>query len=91
MREKLILLVCIAVVAAFAAGKAVAYDPYLTNFNKEYSTAETPLDSCVICHVSPSKFGLNPYGKDYKGSNFKAIENTDSDGDGFTNIEEILN
>ena len=54
----------------------------------------TRLDSCSLCHTSniPS---LNPYGQAYKNNGrsvaaLGAIESSDSDGDGFTNIQEIM-
>ncbi len=63
---------------------------YLTDFVNTYpNTAGTQLDSCSTCHTSvPNR---NPYGDDYKshGHNFQAIELLDSDGDGYSNIEEI--
>ena len=66
MRKISIHFICIMVVAAIAASMAVAYNSWLPDFNNEYSTAGTPLDSCVTCHVSESNFGVNPYGKDFK-------------------------
>jgi len=63
---------------------------YLTDFVNTYpNTAGTQLDSCSTCHTSvPNR---NPYGDDYKshGHNFQAIELLDSDGDGYSNIDEI--
>ena len=63
---------------------------YLTSFVNTYpQTAGTQLDSCSTCHTSvPNR---NPYGDDYKshGHNFQAIELLDSDGDGYSNIDEI--
>ena len=50
--------------------------------------------SCSLCHTS-SIPNLNPYGKAYKAlgrgnaNSLIMIENLDSDGDGFTNIQEI--
>ena len=51
------------------------------------------LQTCDLCHTA-SVPNLNPFGAAYKtnGRNnaaFGAIENLDSDGDGFTNIQEI--
>lgn len=53
----------------------------------------TRIDSCSLCHTS-SIPSLNSYGSDYasNGRNSAAlgvIENQDSDGDGFTNIQEL--
>ena len=51
------------------------------------------LQTCDLCHTS-SPPNLNPYGAAYKAAGrnvaaFAQIENLDSDGDGFTNIQEI--
>ncbi|HEY3345578.1 MAG TPA: DNRLRE domain-containing protein, partial [Anaerolineaceae bacterium] len=51
------------------------------------------LNSCDLCHTANIP-GLNPYGAAYKAAGrnnaaFAAIESLDSDGDGFTNIQEI--
>jgi hypothetical protein len=52
---------------------------------------DTVLDSCALCHVSETNYGLDAYGRDYEDARgaFAAIENDDSDGDGFDNITEI--
>jgi hypothetical protein len=52
----------------------------------------TRLDACSLCHSNTPS--LNAYGSDYRrnGRNagaFAAIEALDSDGDGFTNLQEI--
>jgi hypothetical protein len=59
-------------------------------FNEEYKTTGTQLDNCMTCHRGKSA-KKNAYGSDYKkaGYTFEAIEESDSDGDGFSNIEEI--
>lgn len=66
---------------------------YLAQFNEKYDTSGSRLDSCETCHASssPSAENLNPYGTDFAANNhdFAAIEGLDSDGDGFTNIDEI--
>ena len=55
--------------------------------------SSSSLNSCDLCHTA-SIPSLNPYGAAYKnkGRNtaaFGLIENLDSDGDGFTNIQEL--
>ncbi len=71
---------------------AEAVPGYLTSFTSTYPTS-TLANNCLICHTttnaSPST--RNPYGSAYgsNGHSFAAIENLDSDGDGFTNIAEI--
>ena len=66
---------------------------YLSAFNSRYKTSGSHLDTCTTCHApsSPSRDNLNPYGKDFGAANhdFGAIEPKDSDGDGFSNIDEI--
>ena len=66
---------------------------YLSQFNQKYGTQGTKLDSCMTCHTSPSggKENVNPYGTDFAKNNHDlgAVEGLDSDGDGFTNIDEI--
>jgi len=55
----------------------------------------TRLDSCTLCHTEVGSFLFNPYGQAFNdqlgtaAEDFKAIENFDSDGDGYTNIQEI--
>ncbi|HEV3364531.1 MAG TPA: thrombospondin type 3 repeat-containing protein [Acidimicrobiia bacterium] len=66
---------------------------YLSEFNSRYKTGGSHLDTCSTCHSSssPSAENLNPYGADFAGANrdFGAIEGKDSDGDGFSNLDEI--
>ena len=72
--------------------QAQAFSFLLNNFNDNYNTAGTRLDQCIACHTTNSNVGpLNPYGSALAGAsiNFAAIENNDSDGDGFTNLTEI--
>jgi hypothetical protein len=51
----------------------------------------TALDACSLCHVGETNYRLDAYGRAFDDSrrDFAAIEDLDSDGDGFTNIEEI--
>jgi hypothetical protein len=88
------------VLIALTASRAAAFDPYTTWFNTEYGTDGTnggsALGSCITCHRNLNGTGgLNSYGNDWKafGGNaaaYAAIEGRDSDGDGYTNIDEIL-
>lgn len=77
------------VVLFASAGSAAAKSGFLGDFNALYGTAGTPLDSCSLCH--PSVPALNGYGADWKnnGKSFGAVEGMDSDGDGFSNVQEI--
>lgn len=64
---------------------------YLTAFRNTYpAITGSQLDSCSTCHSGIPN--LNSYGDAYRnyGHSFPAIEPLDSDGDGFTNLEEIL-
>lgn len=77
---------------AFLLGpvSAQASSKYLSAFNTTYGTSGTRLDTCILCH--PTVPSLNPYGTDFRayGHIFSAIEPLDSDGDGYSNIDEIL-
>ncbi|MBE0605557.1 MAG: Ig-like domain-containing protein, partial [Deltaproteobacteria bacterium] len=82
-------LAMVAGVLAMSGGQAHAVSNYLTSFNNQYGTSGTALNTCNLCHTSvPAR---NPYGAAFasNGHSFTAIENLDSDGDGFTNIAEI--
>lgn len=88
MNNKLIIVSFLAVIVLMGTPMASARPSFLTSFNQYYDTAGTRLDSCATCHSGEAR---NPYGRAYAGSgkNFAAIENLDSDGDGFTNLVEI--
>ena len=72
---------------------AYAFSTFLADAVAKYPViAGTDLDNCALCHVSAANLALNPYGTDFKANtfNFDAIEGMDSDGDGFTNLVEIM-
>jgi hypothetical protein len=75
---------------------AQAKSNFLTAAQAQYpGIVGSKLDSCTLCHASGSPPGgstLNPYGQAYKnsGHNLAAIENQDSDGDGYSNLAEIM-
>lgn len=75
-------------------GNALANSNDLGNFTTQYpATVGTRIDTCVLCHTA-SIPNLNPYGAAYKANGrnsaaLVAIQNLDSDGDGFTNLQEI--
>jgi hypothetical protein len=97
--RKSVLNVCLLTVAAlltFTVSPAFALSSYKNQFNTRYGTAGTAIDNCALCHPggSGSAPAVNTYGQDWidNGKNsaaFAAIEGLDSDGDGFTNIDEI--
>ncbi|HVN53666.1 MAG TPA: DNRLRE domain-containing protein [Anaerolineaceae bacterium] len=80
---------------AIQPSKVQAISIYLTQAEQRYpSITNTSLDSCDLCHASNFPV-INAYGSAFKshGDNaaaFGAIESLDSDGDGFTNFQEIL-
>ena len=85
---------CIAFVAMLLVVPQVTARPsYLSTFESTYPIAVgSKIDACNLCHNSPSGGDArNPYGLSYasSGHSFSAIENIDSDGDGWTNIQEI--
>ncbi|MEP7133710.1 MAG: carboxypeptidase regulatory-like domain-containing protein [Chloroflexota bacterium] len=74
------------------AGFALPGD--LSSATSKYpNLASSALNTCDLCHTA-SIPTLNPFGAAYKANGrnpaaFGLIENIDSDGDGFTNIQEI--
>ena len=74
------------------SGRALPGD--LSSATSKYpNIAASSLNNCTLCHTANIPT-LNPYGAAYKNNGrntaaFGAIENIDSDGDGFTNIQEI--
>jgi hypothetical protein len=88
-RRRLVLAI---VITVCAVATAYALPAYLANFESTYSTAKgSSIDTCSLCHASLSTYARNPYGLAFaaNGRSFPAIESLDSDGDGFTNIQEI--
>ena len=89
--KKLTVLLLGTVMLLAGYGSAHAYSSYLTSFMNTYPSAGT-ISGCVLCHLNPAGGGpRNGYGTDYanNGHSFAAIENLDSDGDGYSNITEI--
>ena len=74
-------------------GMVRAEQPDLNSAVAKYpNISGTALQSCNLCHSSVPD--LNPYGSAYLNNGrstaaFGLIENMDSDGDGFTNLQEI--
>ena len=96
MKNKQILTTALTIAVVVGTALSVlAIGNYLTNFNSQYDaqyqTAGSKLDSCNLCHPGGNTGQLNPFAAAYaaSGYNFGTIESADSDGDGFTNIEEI--
>ncbi len=93
-----LLAVCL---TATVVSRSRAIPDYLNLFNTTYGTTGTRLDQCILCHTTNNPNAnptLNPFGSDFGGTTVPghtvhvfdtALENWDSDGDGFTNIVEI--
>jgi hypothetical protein len=92
-------LLLLTVTALVGIPGALAYGNYLTEFGTKYSTAGSRLDTCGVCHYNSGGGGpRNPYGTDFENQSIHSsnpgqalanIESLDSDGDTFTNIDEI--
>lgn len=68
-----------------------AFNVYLDDFNTNYNTQVTRLNTCGLCHYDFNGGGTRtPYGEDFRlnGYSAAAIGSFDSDGDGFTNDQE---
>lgn len=73
---------------------AEASSGFMTTFNTRYGTSGTALNSCIICHTTASGSPSSPrnsYGAAFRSNarSYLQIEALDSDGDGFTNLQEI--
>ncbi len=96
-RKISLVLLLLAVIALAGVPQASAISDYKTWFETNYSSAvNSKIDACLLCHVNADPFtgsARNPYGTDFgnNGHSFTAIELLDSDGDGFSNIDEIHN
>jgi len=89
MRKNICTFLLVVAITAGTLSTAWGRSDFLEKFNDKYGTRGSALDTCTTCHSTiPS---LNPYGEDYRnnGSDFDAIEQKDSDDDGFSNIDEI--
>ncbi len=76
--------------AIFLVPPAFAKNEYLLAAGLTYpEITSTQLYNCSLCHSSGDN--RNPFGMDFEanGHNFQAIEDEDSDSDGFSNITEI--
>ncbi len=100
MNRKLTIALLLTVVALIGVPGALALPSFLNAFNTTYPSAVgTRIDTCELCHINPAGGGArNPYGTDFENQPIhdtnpsqalRNIENNDSDGDGFTNIQEI--
>jgi len=83
---------------ALSAGTPASAEPkFLPGFSETYpEAAASALNGCLLCHTSPSPSDededRNPYGDDWEergDKDYLAIEDLDSDRDGFSNRIEI--
>lgn len=98
MKERRYVLLSLLLISMLATSvTAYARSGYLTTFNGMYVTTATRLDDCIVCHINTET--RNPYGLDmeaylamgYSDMNaLSIIEPYDSDGDGYTNFDEIM-
>ncbi|MCL5316735.1 MAG: Ig-like domain-containing protein [Thaumarchaeota archaeon] len=92
--------VLLAIIILTSIQSATAFSSYLTTFNTKYGTSSTRLNTCGLCHIDPAGGGpRNSYGQAFENQTihrtnpaqaYTNIESLDSDGDGYTNIAEIL-
>jgi hypothetical protein len=77
----------------FLVPQAQSTPEYMSQFNAKYDARGSKLESCMTCHTTEAggAENINPYGVDFGKNNhdFGSIEGLDSDGDGFSNIDEI--
>src|SRR5512140_2337095 len=97
-----VMLVAIAILAVVAIFLRLSSSTTVSANFGDISLAETTypnivgsrIDTCALCHTSAPN--LNPFGAAYKAagrglaSSLHAIEGQDSDGDGFSNLVEIM-
>jgi len=90
MSKRLLELVAVFALVALFASTVQAFSSDVDLFKQAYPQA-TGLANCGLCHPGNQFSQLNSFGVDFKaaGRNFAAIESKDSDGDGFSNIDEI--
>ena len=79
---------------AVLVGPADSTPEHQSKFTSKYRNVRgSKLESCKTCHSGDTgnAQNVNVYGKDFAAANhdFAAVEGKDSDGDGFSNIDEI--
>jgi hypothetical protein len=95
-----ILIILIVIIGIMAQG-INANTSIQQSFTQQYDNQGTNLDKCTTCMSSTSPADWNTYGTDLRNDPdfdrnnptqaFMNIEQMDSDGDGFSNIDEISN
>lgn len=95
IKETMPVLVLLMVLALIGLPQALASTGDMSPFNAKYNTSGTRLNTCKVCHTTGAN--LNQYGMDMskqRGTTEQGLANIelfDSDGDGFSNIDEINN
>ena len=100
MNKKILFILLVTFVVLIGVHQSVANSSIHGKFTAEYGVSGTKLDSCKLCMASTSSpVSWNEYGTDLRSDTdfnrnnpeqaMKNIESMDSDGDGFTNINEI--
>ena len=100
MNRKILFILLVTLVAIIGTYQSVANSSIHDKFTAQYGVSGTKLDSCKLCMASTSSpVSWNEYGTDLRSDSdfnrnnplqaMKNIESLDSDGDGFTNIDEI--
>lgn len=100
MNRKILFILLVTLIALIGAHQSVANSFIKEKFTTQYDASGTKLDSCKTCMSSTSSpVSWNEYGTDLRsnadfirnnpGKAMENIESLDSDGDGFTNIENF--
>lgn len=100
MNRKILFILLLTLVVLMGINQSVANSFIHGKFAAQYDSSGTKLDSCRLCMASTSSpVSWNEYGEDLRGDvdfsrdnplhAMKNIESLDSDGDGFTNLDEI--
>ncbi len=93
MRYRVLAAVCLTVLilAPVAHAKSSYRTSFRNTYNATYGVTGSRIDNCTLCHPGGDTGSLNSYANAYAnaGHNFKTIESYDSDGDGYTNLQEI--
>jgi MYXO-CTERM domain-containing protein len=88
----------VAVMLMLGGTQALASDSFLLNFENSFPISGTALDTCKLCHPGypfDTTHRVNVFGSDFAQATLgdhtfnQALLDTDSDGDGFTNGQEI--
>lgn len=90
------LLTLLGALTLLAPTLAHARGSYITAFETRYPNSTLSMDlSCALCHPNNNTTQFNAYGNAFRlasgttDQRYAAVESKDSDGDGFTNLQEI--